>query len=196
MNRMVPTWRRLRRYGSSRFIRSSYLWVVAVPITAKLVPQLEAMLSIVGSEITLSLPFSWQMFYFGSVFFAISSFIYSMKCPHLIQNYRTPNDYWKDGHGLRELDAYAEETFAALDESIREKIITEYKEVKATLIGNVVSDTEGDRNSRFLYIQENTQYKRNLSRCLCSAGYLIGSLFFLFVLFRNFIYVFKQLVST
>jgi hypothetical protein len=191
----IPTWRRLRRYGNNKAIKSSYFWVLAVPIVAKLVPQIENILSTTEYTIDLALPFSWKMFYFGSVLFAISTLIYSKRCPYLIQHYNTPNEYWNAGHGLRELDAYAEITLSDIDQDKKIGLFNKYLETSATLSPGVKSHTGADLNSKFFFVQEKTQNKRKWSRFACIAGYGIGSLFFVYVLVENFLYVLNHVVD-
>jgi len=188
VKKWIPTWRRLRRYGNNKIIKSSYFWVVAVPIVAKLVPQLESIISSENNKIILSLPFSWQMFYFGSIFFALAAWIYSSKCPHLIQTYSRPNDYWETGHGLRELNGYAKETFEGTDK------YDAYNEVLGISAG-IVHDINIEKNSKFFFVQENTQYKRMKWRIICTCGFIFGAIFFVIVLIQNFIFVLNQVVS-
>lgn len=195
MKTLIPTWRRLRRYGESRVIKSSYFWVVFVPIAAKLTPQIEKILSSLGNTITLSLPFSWQMFYFGSIFFAISSWIYSTKCPYLIQKYRTPIDYWVAGHTMREIDEYAVETFLDIDGWSQRELLDEYNQIKVTTDRHVHKDDEDTRNSKFHFIQKTTQYKRVYWRFFCTSGYIIGAIFFMIVLIQNFYFVLNQTIE-
>jgi len=179
----TPSWRKLRRYGNNRIIKSSYIWIVAVPIVAKLIPELERMLSSMDYAINLTLPFSWQLFYFGSLCFAISSWVYSAFCPYLIKGYRTPVDYWASGHGIRELDIYAKKTFSDFGDIESDRLIEKYKGIIT------YEDEEATNNSKFIFLQDETKNKRLFALRICNYGYCIGFLFFLWVMYQNLCFV-------
>ncbi|MBA3483916.1 MAG: hypothetical protein H0T51_19090, partial [Pirellulales bacterium] len=50
-------------------------------------------------EIPLRLPFSWKLFYFGSVAFAVGNFLYRTFCPPLIRDYSTFTEFEHEGKG-------------------------------------------------------------------------------------------------
>ena len=68
----VPTWSSLNSLGKSKTLKSSYIWIVVVPLVAKLFSKIESTIdfTLFGAKISvnLSLPFSWQMFYFSALF--------------------------------------------------------------------------------------------------------------------------------
>ena len=103
MTRMIPLWSSLNRVERSRILWSSYFWLILVPILAKLLIKVgpEIQIPIGKSVVTfnLDLPFSWKMFYFASVAFAVASFIYSVWCPEFVRRYSTFSDYTDDGKG-------------------------------------------------------------------------------------------------
>ena len=75
LNRFFPTWSGLKAFSTNRIFRMSYLWIVFVPLVAKFFSKTESAVNFVLQKapepiITLSLgvPFSWNLFYFGSFF--------------------------------------------------------------------------------------------------------------------------------
>lgn len=79
--------------------------MVLVPITAKIVDHFHGDLTIFGLAIQMpiSLPFSWPCFYFASLFFAIASFVFSLRCPSLIADYSDGRDFLDRGGHSAEL---------------------------------------------------------------------------------------------
>lgn len=90
-------WEQLSTLGTSKIVRLSYIWMIAIPIIAKLLQGLEPHydLRIFGTKfpLNLTLPFSWVMFYFGSVCFALASAIFAIGCPPNIAKYRNASDF-------------------------------------------------------------------------------------------------------
>jgi hypothetical protein len=95
-------WSDLRSLGNSKTIKSSYIWTFIVPVLAKLLAKIgpEVQLELLGYkwDFTFALPFSWEMFYFGAVAFAVASVIYRIGCPDLIRNYRNYEEYRASGN--------------------------------------------------------------------------------------------------
>ncbi len=85
-------WLALRAWGSSRVVKSSYFWLLFVPVAAKAIGPLgdEHTFALFGSEfqLSLSLPFSWKILYLSGVAFALAHILYLVYCPPLIRLYR------------------------------------------------------------------------------------------------------------
>jgi len=93
MNSLIkePDWLRLARIGRLRILRSSYFWLIAVPLLAQWLSKVprELVFNVLGTELTLTfdLPFSWKVFYFSAVSVAIATTIYGWYCPETIRLY-------------------------------------------------------------------------------------------------------------
>lgn len=84
-------WVHLRLWGRTRFCRFAYIWLVVVPIAAKL------LLPVAGTHefhflgkartIEIGLPFSWLGFYMAAVAFTIAQGLYSWKCPPIVKSF-------------------------------------------------------------------------------------------------------------
>lgn len=101
------TWSNLSILGQNKFIQSSYFWFAFVPIVAKALNGINKTLTfvIINQElkVNLSLPFSWKLLFFGSLFFSIGNLIYLIYCPQLIKKYKSFNDFESEGRTEREL---------------------------------------------------------------------------------------------
>lgn len=103
----IPTWTSLNSLGRNRVLKSSYVWIVVVPIGAKLFSAIRETLTftILDAEIAVnpSLPFSWEMFYFSAVFIGAGSLIYFRYCPDIVSKYDRLSDFTAEGKGSKQL---------------------------------------------------------------------------------------------
>lgn len=106
-------WSKLRALGHNSIIKSSYIWLIIVPLAAKMLSALpeKHTFKIFEANIIIhfGLPFSWITFYFMALFFAIGQLIYSLKCPEILKNYANFSDYKKSGAGVLLILKYLEE---------------------------------------------------------------------------------------
>jgi hypothetical protein len=106
-------WSKLRALGHNSIIKSSYIWLIIVPLAAKIFSALPETHTFRIFEaniiIHFRLPFSWVVFYFMALFFAIGQLIYSLKCPEILKNYANFSDYKKSGAGVLLILKYLEE---------------------------------------------------------------------------------------
>jgi hypothetical protein len=108
------SWLSLKRFGSLRVLKTSYIWLVAVPLAAKILAAMPNKIHIPWFEfdipLAIDLPFSWEAFYFSAVFFAIASFLFGISCPSIIKNYDSFTDYEAEGRGFMTLKSEAMRT--------------------------------------------------------------------------------------
>lgn len=90
-------WTTLRRWGRSRLLATSYIWLIFVPLAAKIMEPLAGKhdFHIFGStfNLHLALPFSWTWFYAMALFFATAQAIYFIRCPSFIREFESFRDY-------------------------------------------------------------------------------------------------------
>ncbi len=100
-SRFPPKWTDLRRMGNSRLMKSSYYWMVFVPIAAHMLPRKDIEIGLPFGDATLTLlfglPFSWKLFYLGAVSIAIGSILFTLYCPPLIRHYGSYGAFAKAG---------------------------------------------------------------------------------------------------
>ena len=106
-NKLVPTWSNLNRYGKSKILRTSYVWLIIIPLIAKVIYQIDKHIPVIffGKEITftLSLPFSWKLFFVSSVLFSTAGLLYELFCPEIVRNYKKYSDLVDSGKGTNYL---------------------------------------------------------------------------------------------
>ena len=103
-------WSSLRVLGTSRTVRSSYLWLMLVPIVAKCLSAVNeiATFTILSATISvpLSLPFSWKAFFFAALAFAVADLIWHIKCPGIIKKYSNYSDFVSQGRTVLDTKYY------------------------------------------------------------------------------------------
>lgn len=102
----LPVWSSLRAAGNSRVLRSSYLWIVFVPIVAKVFSNVDAIAITVGEQgyhLSLTLPFSWTIFFYSAVLTSIANAAYSFFCPHIIKGFDSPEEFKSSGRSVDQL---------------------------------------------------------------------------------------------
>lgn len=104
-------WRTIARIGKSRAVHTSYFWLFAVPFLARGLSRIEHLLSfqVFGQRlvIELSLPFSWKVFYFASLFFGVGTLIYLLRCPRIVADHTDAAHFLGAGKGWDQLNEYA-----------------------------------------------------------------------------------------
>jgi hypothetical protein len=117
---MIPTWAELRRLGENRVLRSAPVWFVFVPIAANILESLAASsvpwVSATGLT-NLRLPFSWQVFFFASLFVAAANAVFEVFCPRVIRDHRS----WR--HFLEERNTERDILAALIDVLLRSSLL-------------------------------------------------------------------------
>lgn len=95
------SWHDLSVLGQSKLVKSSYIWMILIPVIANLAKHIstEAKLIIFNHEffINFSLPFSWKALYFAALSFALGSLVYQMFCPKIIKKYKDYSEFSNSG---------------------------------------------------------------------------------------------------
>ena len=103
----LPTWSTIRTFGGSRLLRSSYAWIVIVPIAARLLSRMESAFDLnIGNrpiQLELSLPFSWELFFYGALFTSFGNALYSLACPWIVKRFPTYGAFSGEGRGPNQL---------------------------------------------------------------------------------------------
>ncbi|MDR7090882.1 hypothetical protein [Cellvibrio fibrivorans] len=96
-NPLNTNWRLLSNLGQSKLVRSSYIWMIVIPVAAKVLeniaPEVELHIFNQVFNLTLILPFSWKALYFSSLLFACGTIIYQIFCPKIVKEYPTFKDF-------------------------------------------------------------------------------------------------------
>lgn len=101
------SWDRLRRLPANKIIASSYIWIVIVPVVAKIFSRVQETI-VIGLnenkiEILLALPFSWKLFFFSALCFTVGNVIFSIFCPYAIKRYSNYDEFIMGGGDFSDL---------------------------------------------------------------------------------------------
>lgn len=214
---VVPRWSQLNRIGQSRVLRSSYVWLFAVPLAAKFLAFVERQIFIPLLDYTLDLgvglPFSWKVFYFSAVSFAAASALYAVGCPRIVSQYDRFGQWTAEGRGSRQI------VREFLSELFRPKFIYYHRQEEQlehfartfrTTLPRSISFPESttshiDRRAvfeidlppeqlseAFWYVRDFADNQRVLLRALATFFYAIGFLLIGVVAFQNLIFVWRM----
>ncbi len=84
-------WQRLRAWGQNRLVRSSMIWIGAVPIAARVVLELRERVTepewAADFVQSLQLPFRWQVLFGTAVAFTLAHLLFDWRCPEVIKDH-------------------------------------------------------------------------------------------------------------
>ncbi|MCZ6691817.1 MAG: hypothetical protein O7H41_19700 [Planctomycetota bacterium] len=90
-------WSILRAWGRSRLIRTSFAWLLLVPVLARLLLPIagDHTVSLLGQswDIHIGLPFHWVAFYAAAVLFASAQTLYLLSCPEMPDQFENVADF-------------------------------------------------------------------------------------------------------
>lgn len=103
------TWRTLKGIADSAAVKSSFIWLLVIPLLAKALEKINdnMQFNFFGNEIviTTTLPFSWQHLFWAACWFSVANIIYLLRCPELVKTYKTFTDFEADGKGQLQINA-------------------------------------------------------------------------------------------
>jgi len=176
-------WKLMSKISKTDFVNKTLIWIIIVPIFAKLFSTLENTLEITIQEhiytINLELPFSWSIFYFSAFFFLIGNILYKLNVPSIINDNESYADFHSAGKGKHELLKYIEEEKLSengfyelyLDKPLRDDI----------------------KHDVFWEIWKQTNHLHCPSKIIISIFYTIAISLLSFVFFQNMYFVYTQL---
>jgi hypothetical protein len=187
-------WSQLDKIRKIKIISSMYIWVFIVPIAAKILSMTSDMATITIFEYTfdvnLALPFSWKMFYFSALFFALATLIYQIRCPRLVKEYPTYSDFDVEGKPEWHLRPYAEDIGLSFDQ---------YKEDhEESMYENDGSVSQGKdfTQSVFWHLHWKADKERKPMLYCCLAAYVAGFILISLVFFQNLVWVINNIASS
>lgn len=94
-------WETIDKIGQSRAFRSSYFFMAFVPIAAKALQGVEDPVEVTlwghTYELAITLPFSWGFLFAAAVLASAGNLIYSVRCPKIINSYRSHTEFEESG---------------------------------------------------------------------------------------------------
>lgn len=100
------SWSTLSRVGNSKVFKTAFIWLLVVPIVAKLFSKIQYVTFTFNGanyQIDLALPFSFQMLFFSAIFATIGQILYTVFAPSIISNYSNYKEFEDEGKGIEQL---------------------------------------------------------------------------------------------
>jgi len=184
VNEKIANWEKTSQIGRLKILRTSYIWLVIVPVFARAIENAPNPLPLPAIspdfELPLELPFTWQLFYFSAVLIAIASAIYSIFCPELITKFENFSAYRAEGRGENYLLFYEE----------RNGVFC-LPPLKDVLDPDASTNPDERLQNAFWHLHEYEKARRSHLSTFCYSLYVTGLLAFAFVMVQNVYYVVK-----
>jgi len=201
----------LRTLGESRVLKTSYLWFLLVPISARLLSSIDSVvnLRVFGTPftITLGLPFSWEILFFGSLFVSAANLIFVVLCPQFVRDFEQYPEYTNSGRTVYNLAFSAIDVIDRTPAKARKQTVAYYRDL-AQIPSHLASDLERREPARqafelrhqipieraadvFWFVHDSYDEQRRVARFLCTAFYGVGLCCIAFVAAQNVLYVLK-----
>ena len=107
---ILSVWSALKKTESNRIVRSMYLWLILVPIIAKLMSKFNGPLNLTFSgniyQFDISLPFTWGIFFFSALSFTFANIVFIIFAPSIIKDNDDYSDFESAGKDKRHLEKY------------------------------------------------------------------------------------------
>jgi hypothetical protein len=212
LTNLVPLWPALHSLSESKLVKSSYVWLVVVPLMAKVIHAMNYKITLFANEIPLSLPFSPRIFYFAAVAFALANITYYLFCPAAVKGYRTYKEFSDAGKGadvvmagfIKLLTSRSLMWPLPFNENAGRTFLKEYSDFSGTwesidqkkpetidaLYATPISATK--LPGAFGFVQWNYFRALPLARLVCSVSYLAGFLLVLRLSYENLRYVLES----
>lgn len=178
LDSILPKWSSLGSLASAKLISSMYVWLIIVPLLAKLLSGIgdKVRLRIFDHEFTLnlSLPFSWELFYLSAVLFTLADLVFFFRAPRIVKDHVSAKGFRDAGKGWNQLRSYREDS---------EMTEARFTEIRAFLMGE---KTDPDRRYHSMTVPENRYHElfwsvyehanteRISSRTVCAALFVAG----------------------
>jgi hypothetical protein len=170
-----------------------YIWLFIVPIAAKTFSLMGDIATVTVFDyqfkIELTLPFSWNVFYFSALFFAIAHLTYNFRCPKLVKQHPTYTSFNREGKPTWHLRGYAEDIGLDYDEFVHD--FTEQREWS----GDDPIHGEEFKQAIFWHLIWHAQRCRKFALSFCLLNYALGFLLIGIVVAQNFWWVVTSLMT-
>lgn len=206
----LNTWGGISIISRNKLIRSSYIWLLIVPLVYKVFEKIEFPFAIVfqgtGFELNLDIPFNWKIFFISSVIISVANVIYYISCPKMIKDFKHYGEFKEKGHSMsyfinEGLDYNSKELtghFTGISHAFVGKIGT-LLERKQMFLPDFYDEKDGSAKERAIEIvfwynytlQENKQKKL---RVVLNILYLSGIILFGLVAIQNIWFALNQII--
>lgn len=204
MRNIIPIWSDLKKVQSLRIVKSTYIWLMIVPIFSKFLSKIGDTLvfNINGIKYTLelSLPFSWQLFYLSAICFVIGNVVYLIIAPKIVKEFIDYGDFKTKGKRARDLDKYRPKEHLKAREAITfapnfEAQFAPPNDQKNESPNKEYNRTQLEKES-FWSIYSRYDSSKNSLRTVCSFVYAIGITLFGIVMVQNICWTICAIVKS
>jgi hypothetical protein len=188
-------WDQLRPIQNNKIVNSLYIWLVIVPVAAKLLSKIENELTItLGNQdivLDMRLPFSWELFFFSALCFVVGNILYLMFCPAIIKDHTNYGNFKEVGGTDAHLSDYRDQIL-----KFRADLISQLKK-SAGIEQGKLSEHEKNEETKNLFwgIYNYFNETRVLAKFLVAVFYLVGLILFLIVAITNVTWIIRQIVG-
>lgn len=193
-------WTSLVQLGNNSMLRSSFVWLIIVPIVAKSLERSGEIAKIVDDlEIALKLPFNWYIFYFSAVLIACANALYLLRCPKLVKEFRTYGEFQRSGQTAMYLMSRWEELGVDMEQIEGSKKRASLWQLKrfaeSEMAGDSATIDTAFEKVIFAHLHHDFNQLHPISRTLCSVLYALGLIGILWVAVQNFVFVVELCLS-
>lgn len=184
----VLSWEKLNAIREAKFIRSMYVWIFAVPVLAKLFQTVEDVVYLTVFrhvfEVHLSLPFSWQVFFWCAVSFGLANILALIFAPNIIKENKSYSDFQVAGKGEEHLGQYTSEIKAL-------ELYRPFSRERPAFESYAVMQDDYREHLRktFWELYNEANQKRFRIRIVCTVCYTLGFSLLAWLLFSNIFWV-------
>jgi len=215
---LIPNWTSLSSFGKAKIFKSSYIWVVAVPIIAKFFRGIEDIVSVnafgVQWNLTIGLPFSWKIFYFASFAIGLGMAVYGLRSPEIIRKFNNYSEFLNEGKTPYQVREYFIKHINSekvgydlkyrvalfLQEYTKAGTLSELeidqwktnKDLVKIVFNNQVETSKAI--DAFWFTQDAFNTSNKYSRFSCLICFVFGLTLFSYVLLENFKYVLQSII--
>ncbi len=115
------SWRKLHALGTSKVAQSSIIWVLSIPVLARLAEWLEQ-----TTKVSFHIPANFVFMYFGAFFFAIGSVVFQLFCPTVIKVAPTFGQFLTGSHSDLELKNWFHQVSLLYRQSVNPRMIQQF----------------------------------------------------------------------
>jgi len=196
----ILNWDNLSKIGNNKFVKSSYYWLIGIPIVVKILANVnpKMVLTIFEQQINLDfqLPFQWQLMFWASLLFSISVILFNSLCPLIFKENENFNSFINQGFSKRKLNEYSAD--AKIDiSSFTSTAPPTLKDMWTTSeakneINSWNEQKVKEYSNIFWHIYNNAREENLIQRLFVGFFFYSGISIIAFIITKNIYYVFKS----
>lgn len=197
-SKLFPSWPTLRSLSTNSAVRSANIWALIVPITAKLLEDVEEVVKIKLFEheysIHLTLPFSWKVLFVAAIAFLLANIFFAVFCPKLIKETASFRDFAEQRRSGMELQKQLNEL--KRNGNLADDVVAPWEnwfnQRQVTNMSLTPANDERGFTEVYAIIVDALATSRQTTRIITSALYSVGLLAFAILLIQNICFVAKH----